>query len=449
VRYAQSTVKGENVGGLQVADGTITEEQFRATVARAREERIGIGEALAVSGLLSYEALEKAMRRQVEEVCVTAFNWTDGTFKFAPGSTDKIQDVRHDPLVLLFTSCKRFLSAEQAKAFLAPLGKGTISRGADFDRSLFTMRSVFPGEAVTPMISGRLTVSDVLARARPDDLALLATLVQMHLAVVVGAEAPKAAAPVKKGPARSHSPEEEGAREQINAEFERVKSSTTLYGVLRLQKGASIEEVKASYLTLAKRFHADSFSQLDLGDATETLRELFAKISEAHATLADPKRREEYTVLLERQEAGLPTDVEVIFKAEGHFNRGDALIKQGRFGDAEGAMKEALKLDPSVAQYHVGLAQAILKGRGAAGAAEARQALDQALALNPEHNAARLLKANALELEGDPKAALKLITDVLASDPSSAEAGREYRGLKERIRKSGEGKGLLGKLFKR
>ncbi len=451
VRFAQSNIKAENVGGMQVAEGVLSEERFRAAVLKARDERIGIGEALALAGDLSYDALAKAVRRQVEEVCVTAFSWSDAHYVFAPGPTDKIQDARHDPLLLLLGAYKRYVDADKARALLAGQEKGTISRGPDFDRALFGLRSVFPGEAVTPMVNGRLTVGDVLAKARPADLPLLAGLVGLGLAVVTGLEVVKKAAPkASAAPNRPFTPEEEAARANILPEYERVMSAANLFSVLRLPKEAPIEEVKAAYLTLAKRFHADSFAGLELGDAADKLSELFAKIAEAHSVLGDPKRRADYLILLERQEAGLPTDMEVIFKAEGAFNRGDALMKQGRIAEAETAFKEALKLDASVAQYHVALAQAILKGRGAAGLAEAREAADKALGLNPEHAGARLAKASVLEAEGDLKGAVKVLEELYMADPSNHAVEREYRAAKQRLKDSkSQSTGLLGKLFKR
>ncbi|MGI5861321.1 MAG: DUF4388 domain-containing protein [Myxococcales bacterium] len=451
VRFAQSNVKAENVGGMQVAEGTLAEQQFQQAVARARAERIGIGEALALSGAISYEALNKATRRQVEEVCVTAFGWQEGGFQFAPGSTDRIQDARHDPIALLMSGYKRFVTPDQARARLVPLGKAVAGRAPEFDRSLFVTRSVFQGETLTPMVNGRLKIEDILGRARAEDLPLLLALVELELATLTGLETgvPKAAGRASSaGPSRPYTPEERATRDLINAEYQRVQAAPDLFGVLRLRRGASIEQVKESYLSLAKRFHADSFAGLELGEANDQLRELFAKISEAHSTLTDPKRRADYDVLLERKDAGLPTDMEVIFKAEAAYNRADASMKQGRFAEAELAVKEALKLDPGVVQYHVALGQALLKGRGAMGAAEAREALDKALASNPELVAAKILKASAFELEGNLAAAESLLREVLVAEPDNAEAMREYRALRGRSKK-GDSKGLLGKLFKR
>ena len=167
-----------------------------------------------------------------------------------------------------------------------------------------------------------------------------------------------------------------------------------------------------------------------MGEVADKLCELFARVSEANSTSGDPKRRAGYLVLLERQHAGPPTGMEVILKTEAAF-------------------KEALKSDPSVSQYHLALAHVVLRGRGASEVAESHEILDKPLGLNPEHQAAKLMMANVLEQEGEPKAALKLIDEVLAADPAHAEANREHRAVRERMKQGAQSKALLGKLLKR
>ncbi len=452
VRFAQSNVKGENVGGMQVAEGRITEADFSAAVQRAREERISIGEALALAAVIDRGELPRFLRRQVEEVVLGAFAAQDGTFRFAPGDTDRIQDARQSAVALLLSAYKRFVTAEQAQTLLAAQHDATVARSADFDRELFTLRGVFSGETLSPMINGRLKIGDVTARARRDDLPLLLALLQTGLATLTGA-APAAARPqlpvvTAVNPSRPFTAEERAARTQIEAEHARVSRAATYYDVLCVEPNCSTEQVKAAYLPLARRWHADAFTNLVLGDAAPRLQEIFGKISEASSVLSDEKRRADYDVLLDRQAKGLPTDVEVIFKAEAAAARGDALMKQGRFADAEGAYKEALKFDASVAQYHAALGLAVLRARGATAASEALASLDKALSLNADFVTARVYKAVVLGQTGNESQAMGLLREVLAAQPDHVEASRELRALKERSRKD-EGKGLLGKLFKR
>ncbi|MFN7132670.1 MAG: tetratricopeptide repeat protein, partial [Myxococcales bacterium] len=89
-----------------------------------------------------------------------------------------------------------------------------------------------------------------------------------------------------------------------------------------------------------------------------------------------------------------------------------------------------------------------LRGRGSAAAVEALASLEKALALNPEFAPAKVYKAMALGQMGDQAQAARLLREVLASQPDHVEANRELRALKDRSKKD-EGKGLLGKLFKR
>lgn len=449
VRFAQSNLRAENVGGMQVAEGVLSEEVFRRALQRARAERAAVGEVLLAEGHLSEDALFGALQRQVREVCISALAWQEGTFDFAPGSVDAIQNLRQDPLALLLEGFKRTLSPEQARDRLASWAQGAVGRGPEFDRALFVIRSVFAGETLTPLINGRLGASEIAARARREDLSLLVAVLELGLGKVAAqpgtAEAPACSAPA---PSQPSTPEEEAARALIEAEHRRVVNAADLFSVLGLKRGAGADEVRTTYLTLAKRFHADSFSGLALGDAQGKLGELFARIAEANATLVDPRRRADYDIFLERKEAGLPTDVGVIFQAEAAHARGDALMKQGRFPEAEAAIKEALKLNGSVAQYHAALGQVVLRGRGGSGLNEARASFGKALALNPDFIPAKLGKASVLQLEGKPKAAESLLREILLAQPSNTEASQQLRALRG-LSKRDEGKGLLGKLFGR
>lgn len=59
----------------------------------------------------------------------------------------------------------------------------------------------------------------------------------------------------------------------------------TYYDTMELQHGASADEVKHAFRSLAQKYHPDK----PTGSA-----EKFKKITEAYATLGDPKKRKEY-----------------------------------------------------------------------------------------------------------------------------------------------------------
>ncbi len=62
------------------------------------------------------------------------------------------------------------------------------------------------------------------------------------------------------------------------------------YEILGVQKGASLDEIKKVYRSLALKYHPDRVS----ADKKKESEERFKEISEAYAVLSDPKKRGQY-----------------------------------------------------------------------------------------------------------------------------------------------------------
>lgn len=82
-------------------------------------------------------------------------------------------------------------------------------------------------------------------------------------------------------------PVSEPAPEPVEAEM------TTLYSILRIDRGASTEQIKEAYRRLALEHHPDVSTAKDAG-------ETFALISKAYAVLKDPELRRKYDAVLAR-----------------------------------------------------------------------------------------------------------------------------------------------------
>ena len=87
--------------------------------------------------------------------------------------------------------------------------------------------------------------------------------------------------------------------------------------------------------------------------------DLFSRVTEANSVLSDPDRRAEHDVYLDRKAKGLPTDVGAILRAEGVFQRGEALFKAARWEDAEVQFREAISLNHTEAEFHAFLGMTI------------------------------------------------------------------------------------------
>lgn len=201
------------------------------------------------------------------------------------------------------------------------------------------------------------------------------------------------------------------------------------FNLFGLERDAEPETIKAHYLTLAKKWHIDSFAGLDLGPRQEKLDAIFKRIGEAYAVLSDPIKRTEYLTLLERRRAGLSTDVEAVLRAESEVDRGLAELGRRRWSVAEAAFSEAIRLNPDdpLTWAH----RAFARYRAAGGDAKAIRAAELELerAFKAQENlpeAYRYLGTIAFE-QGRLDRAIRWLERCLEWSPRDVEANRLIR----------------------
>lgn len=467
-RYATSNVRGETLPGILAAKG-VPEAKIQAAMQRARDEGLALTEALVSARLIAERDVGPLLVTQTEEVAATALTWADGQAVFRPSAVDSGPEGRANPVMCVLKGLKRLVGAEQARAELKQQAASTPERTPELDRELFAIRNLFPGEAITPALNGRFTVGDLLGRAKDIDVQLL------HAALACGLARPKGAAPLSLAGARpvtrgagtpgepmSAVPrpvtasrrrltaDEEAVREQIFAEQKRLDAAKTHYAVLGVPQSADAQAIKNSYFRLARTWHADAFSGMELGDAAPVLEEIFRRVSEANKILSDAEERTTYDHVLAQQAKGIPTDPGQIMLAESTFSRGEGARKAGRLRDAEKLYREALGIYPANHTYLFALAGAVHQLKGPAGAAEVADLLDKSLNLKQDFLEALLLRGQLYLEAGNSKQALELarkITGISAQYPGAMDllrnakmAGREGGG-------EGEKGGLFGKLF--
>jgi len=95
-----------------------------------------------------------------------------------------------------------------------------------------------------------------------------------------------------------------------------AKSTNCYYKILNVSTDATFDEIRQSYLNLAKTYHPD----VNIGDNTQ--EEKFKELSEAYQVLSDPKKKEKYDlengIMLKAQKAKQRIDPN--FKNEESYN---------------------------------------------------------------------------------------------------------------------------------
>lgn len=454
VRFAQSSVKAELAGAAQVAAGIIKQASWDRAVAFAKQNKMALHEAMAISRVLTPEQLKQALKQQTVEASVNGLGWAKGTFRIDPQSPEQIAAVpeaRTSPVALILEAAKRFGAHAAAREWMEARPQQHMGRSPELERELFAVKSAWPGEGVTPLATNQRVVGEALARVRPAELPLLKWLCESGLVTLTGGA--KAADPAAKAAppgdenedaGKKFTPDEDWSRRVIFAERDRLRDANH-YQVLGVEPSATQDQIKAAYIAAAKRFHSDAFAGQELGSARRAAEELFARVGEANTVLSNQSSRGDYDVYLDRKAKGLSTDVGAILRAEGIFQKGETLFKAGKFAEAEGAFREAIGLNHAEAEFHAYLGMAIYKGRGKA--QEALALVGKALEMDPRLRSATLFCAQLHEALGEAEQAKAVLRKAIAKDPEFDPAKSELSRLKRAPAE--QKKGFLDRLLKK
>ncbi|MNX64968.1 Chaperone protein DnaJ [compost metagenome] len=140
------------------------------------------------------------------------------------------------------------------------------------------------------------------------------------------------------------------------------------YAVLGVETDADDATIRKAYKKLAVKLHPDRY--IDKSDAErEAAQAAFAKVSYAYNVLKDAEQRNEYDFMRQMNEGngdvafeGAPRTLTAEELAERReladkkFRLGMAYQMEKKFRPAMDAFKEAVRIDPDVAQYHTMLA---------------------------------------------------------------------------------------------
>jgi tetratricopeptide (TPR) repeat protein len=234
-------------------------------------------------------------------------------------------------------------------------------------------------------------------------------------------------------------PAEQQLATQIEARFEQLKKKDH-FATLGVNQQATRDQVKASFLQLAKTFHPDRLPP-SLPHLAQKMSGVFESIREAYETLYDDSRRMAYVATLAATRSS-PSAVSGAHPSPAANQQANELFKMG-----EVYFK---KRDYKQAEEH--FARAHLLDRGASSLAAQAWAIYMDPTHKPEGPAARQLMQKALTLdancdrahyqlgviarvEGDMDKAEKHFREAVRVNPRHLEASQELRLIEMRRKK--------------
>ena len=221
------------------------------------------------------------------------------------------------------------------------------------------------------------------------------------------------------------------------------------FELLGVPDGATADTVRDAYEKLSARVHPDRFA--GAGQAVRDLAEqIFRKVTEAHQTLLDPRRRQEH--LLDRRraerEVSRQKQAERALEAATAFRDGEAAL---RARDYEGALRwfgKALELYPDEGDHHAhyGWSLYLCHPSDPGMVAEALEHVRRGLKTATHREKPFLFMGRLHKAMGQNEVAEKMFMRAVQIQPECVEALRELRLINMRREKQ---KGLIGRLLKR
>jgi curved DNA-binding protein CbpA len=302
-KFAISNLTGEQLEHLLIKQSLVTAEQIEA--AKARTGKVPrLASELVDMGVMSVEAMHKAVREQVMEIILSMFEWVQGDYQFDErirAAHDYTLDMSAADVIL--EGSRRMSKNQQLAEAIAPPDAVLMrarTNGAQIDSGiLLPVESYILSRIDTPTAVGDVGMLSGLADV--DAHRAVVSLVAAGFLKLVGDDRDIIA---------EATPEPDESADRLREEVARKLhffSQADFYDILGVGRNASTAEIKASYYQLAKKFHPDRHRQPGYAELKPRLDALFALITQAYQTLSETAQRLVYDERLKKPAAAFRT----------------------------------------------------------------------------------------------------------------------------------------------
>ncbi|MEN8154560.1 MAG: DnaJ domain-containing protein [Acidobacteriota bacterium] len=124
------------------------------------------------------------------------------------------------------------------------------------------------------------------------------------------------------------------------------------YEILGLNKDSSLEEIKESYFSYAKKFHPDRMVPAPDPEIKEKANFVFAEINRAFDILSNMKKKRDYDMKnIDSAETEGENNGKVQERGRSLYRKAKTLFAQKNFWEATALLEEAINLSPDKGQY--------------------------------------------------------------------------------------------------
>lgn len=425
----EAQLVGELLRAFGLADESVLFSAFEKALA---EPGRGLAHALRDSGAVAPYVADACVRALAEKILYSTFQLSSGTFSVVPLEEPPDVPAAFDQTTgtILLEGLRRLPPVLGAAPRFDPKAKPVLSTDLLFRYQCVTVTPE-EGEALDA-IDGTKPAADVCLDARVLERLLDAGLVS------IPAKAPKGDALPAPSGLLSLNAEVAGAppgprHNEMLEQHSRIVWNTyrrldwiNAYDVLGVGGEMPDPDVRRAVHERAKLFHPDNVIRPTLGDASEALEALFAKVREADKAFATPAARQDYDRALSRGTMsapvsfGKPTREVQRQVAKANYERARRLVEAEDYYPACEMMKSAVEFDPEKPEYWIFFAK--IQSRNPKWIKQAAETLRRAAAKLPESIEVWLALADACAAERNETERVKALKEALKLDPTNKKA---------------------------
>ncbi len=460
VVFANSDINDDRLGEFLIRTGEIDRAAFDRASELMRKTGKRMGKTLIDLEVLSPDKLTGLVRGQVQQIIYSVFDWDRGAYGFEildrPVEEDIVVDLSTAELILM--GVRTMGSVDHIRSALGSLDR--VLRHTENPLLLYQKMTLTPSEGyVLSRIDASTTVAEIASISplgEDETLRCVYALVSAGVVELASRTLPptsRISSPavrderIRLSEAQKKEAQEPpsaaGLEEEVLAEIAAKHASLETadnYSLLEVSRGASDDEIKKGYYSMAKKYHPDRHHLPHLRGVQGLLEELFAKITVAYQELSDPGARRRYDGA-RQQKARVPPDPgaqgpvpytappEVV--ADRHYQQGYSHFERMEYFDAIQCLRESVRMMPGEPRYHKLLAKALSKNPNWRKEAEDHFLL--ALKANEFDLECILGLAENYEAAGLATRAANLYERILAYDP-------DHPVVREKLRGKGSGK---------
>jgi hypothetical protein len=432
----------DRLGELLVIRGLINAKTLASALRGIKERGVRLGRYLVDEGHVSADELGDVMCFQIERRLALLYPLDVETFTFHQDQnlTSFLSDDMHpiDAMASMPRLLRDTWDVDRIAAQLARLeGHGLrISASVDGDPEWSEEE-----QRVVAALDGRTLTLEAALGAQGAHLSSHVVLYVLMLAggieLTDEARSEGAAAPPRTAPRPGPAAQDPRTKEMRSAAREKVTQIKhgDFFAVLEVGREADVEEVRASYLGLVKKFHPDMASAIDDEKLRESHLYISTHLREAFDTLTDPEKREDHM----RRLTGGPTSeeeqaiVQKALSAELTFQKASILARKRKWAEAIALLGPVAKEHPDNGEYLALLAWCQANARPAgADLTEQEAALRAAVGMAPRSERTNHYLALVLRRSGKDNEARAYLETVTRINPHNVDARRELRILEMR-----------------